>query len=190
MSQLNPEYVFHEYRGHPDEQTFVSMKKAAANNVKQAVEYLQAKLVSMAVLEGIAELTGGDAPVVLLAGASKEDDPSAVQIQDFLNEPRSYRLDRFNGINEAVYHVLKVGRNSATHFDSKASPLAAFIYAVLGREALPSCFDRARRAFKSEDSWMEFLQSFPKSLMNEIVKAVATISVVRKDRCLQLAKQL
>ena len=190
MSQLNPEYVFHEYGGHPDEQTFVSMKKAAANNIKQAVEYLRAKLVSIAVLEGIAELTGGDAPVVLLAGASKEDAPSAMQIQDFLKEPRSYRLDGFSGINEAVYHVLNAGRNSATHFDSKASPLAAFIYAVLGREALPGCFDSARRAFKSEVSWMQFLQSFPGSLMKEVVEAVATISVVRKDRCLQLAKQL
>ena len=190
MSQLNPEYVFHEYKGHPDEQTFVRMKKAAANNITQAVEYLQAKLVSMAVLEGIAEMTGGDAPIVLLAGASKEDDPSAMQIQDFLKEPRSYRLDRFSGINEAVYQVLNAGRNSATHFDSKASPLAAFIYAVLGREALPGFFDRARRAFKSEVSWMEFLKSFPGSLMKEIAEAVAAISVVRKDRCLQLAKQL
>jgi hypothetical protein len=190
MSQLDPEYVFHEYRGHPDEQTFVSMKKAAANNIKQAVEYLQAKLVSIAILEGIAELTGGDAPVVLLAGASKEDVPSAMQIQDFLKEPRSYRLDRFSGINEAVYHVLNVGRNSATHFDSKASPLAAFIYAVLGREALSSCFDSARSAFKSEVSWMEFLHSFPGSVMKEIVEAVATISVIRKDRCHRLAKQL
>jgi hypothetical protein len=190
MSQLNPEYVFHEYRGSPDAQTFVSMKKAAVSNINQAVEYLQAKLVSMAVLEGIAELTGGDAPVVLLAGASKEDDPSTMQIQDFLNEPRSYRLDTFSGINEAVYHVLNVGRNSATHFDSKASPLAAFIYAVLGREGLPSCFDSAQRAFQSGVSWMEFLQSFPGTLMKEIVEAVATISVVRKDRCLQLAKQL
>ena len=189
MSQLNSEYVFHEYRGYPDEQTFVSMKKAAANNIKQAVEYLQAKLVSIAVLEGIAELTGGDAPVVLLAGASKEDDASTVQIVDFLKEPRAYRLDTFGGINEAVYHVLNVGRNSATHFDSKASPLAAFIYAVLGREALPSYFDNARRAFKSEVSWMEFLRLFPGSLMKEIVEAVATISEVRQGRCLQLAKQ-
>jgi hypothetical protein len=190
MSQLNPEYIFHEYKGHPDEQTFVHMKQAAASNITQAVEYLRAKLVSMAVLEGIAEITGGDAPIVLLAGASKEEDPAAMQIPDFLKEPRSYRLDRFSGINEAVYQVLNAGRNSATHFDSKASPLAAFIYAVLGREALPSFVDRARGAFKSEVSWMEFLKSFPGALMKEIAEAVAVISVVRKDRCLQLAKQL
>jgi hypothetical protein len=190
ISQLNPENVFHAYRGHPDEQTFVSMKKAAASNIKQAVEYLRAKLVGLAVLEGIAELTGGDAPIVLLAGTSKEDDPSAVQIQDFLNEPRSYRLNTFSGINEAVYHVLNVGRNSATHFDSKASPLAAFIYAVLGREALPGCFDSARRAFKGEALWLEFLKSFPGSFIREMVEAAARISVVREARCLQLAKQL
>lgn len=190
MSQLNPEYVFHEYGGHPDESTFISMKRAAASNIKQAVEYLRAKLVSMAVLEGIAELTGGDAPVVLLAGASKEDDPSAMQIPDFLEAPRAYRLDSFSGINEAVYHLLKVGRNSATHFDSKASPLAAFIYAVVGREGLPHHFDRARRAFMGEVTWREFLKPFSGPLLKEILEAVAKISVVRKDRCLQLAQQL
>jgi hypothetical protein len=190
MSQLDAELVFHEYRGYPDEPSYRSMKEAAAKNVKQAIEYLQAKLVTMAVLEGIAELTGGDAPIVLLAGASKEEEPSAMQIQGFLKEPRSYRLDNFSGINEAVYHVLNVGRNSATHFDSKASPLAAVIYSVLGREALRSCFESAGRAFKSNGSWLEFLRSFPRSLMKEIVEAVATISVVRKDRCRQLATRL
>ena len=113
-----------------------------------------------------------------------------MQIQDFLGEPHSYRRDDFNGINEVVYHVLNVGRLSATHFDSKASPLTAFIYAVLGTSALEKFFEAARKAFKGELSWMDFLKSFPGSLVREMVEAVATISVVRKDRCLELAKRL
>ena len=102
MSQLDPGLVFHEFQGFPETQTYAGMKQCAEKNIKQAVEYLRAKLVTMAILEGIAELTGGDAPIVLLAGASKEEQPSTMQIQDFLGEPRSYRVDDFNGINESA----------------------------------------------------------------------------------------
>ena len=167
MSQLDPGLVFHEFHGFPETQTYAGMKQCAEKNIKQAVEYLRAKLVTMAILEGIAELTGGDAPIVLLAGASKEEEPSTMQIQDFLGEPHSYRRDDFNGINEIVYYVLNVGRLSATHFDSKASPLAAFIYSVLGTSALEKFFETARKAFKGELSWMDFLKSLPGSLVRE-----------------------
>ena len=190
MSQLDPGLVFHEFQGFPEAQSYAGMKQCAEKNIKQAVEYLRAKLVTMAILEGIAELTGGDAPIVLLAGASKEEEPSAMQIQDFLGEPHSYRRDDFKGINEIVYHVLNVGRTSATHFDSKASPLAAFIYTVLGTSALEKFFEAARKAFKDELSWMDFLKSFPGSLVREMAEAVATISVVREGRCRELAKRL
>lgn len=190
MSQLDPGLVFHDFQGFPEVKHYAVMTQAAARNVRQAVEYLRAKLITMAILEGIAELTGGDAPIVLLAGASREDEPSTVQLRDFLGEPHAYRLRDFGGTNEIVYHVLKVGRISATHFDSKSSPLAAFIYAVLGTSALEKHFSAARKAFKGELPWLEFLKSFPGSLVREMVEAAATISVVRAGRCLELAKQL
>jgi hypothetical protein len=189
MSQLDPALVFHEFHGFPEMQTYARMKRFAGENILQAVEYLRAKLVTLAILEGIAELTGGDAPIELLAGASKEEDPSTIQIQDFLGEPLSYRTADFDDLDEVVYHLLNVGRTSATHFDSKASPIAAFVYAVLGTSALERCFGAARKAFQGELSWMDFLKSFPGSLVREMVEAVAVISVVRKDRCLELAKR-
>jgi hypothetical protein len=189
MSQLDPSLVFHEFHGFPEMQTYARMKRFAGENILQAVEYLRAKLVTLAILEGIAELTGGDAPIELLAGASKEEDPSTIQIQDFLGEPLSYRTADFDDLDEVVYHLLNVGRTSATHFDSKASPIAAFVYAVLGTSALERCFGAARKAFQGELSWMDFLKSFPGSLVREMVEAVAVISVVRKDRCLELAKR-
>ena len=190
MSQLDPGLVFHEFQGFPDPQTYAGMKQRAEKNIKQAVEYLRAKLVTMAILEGIAELTGGDAPIVLLAGASKEEEASTMQIRDFLGEPHSHRMDDFSGINEIIYHLLNAGRISATHFDSKASPLAAFIYAVLGTSALEKYFDAAQKAFQGGLSWMDFLKSLPGSLVREMVEAVATISVVRAGRCHELAKHL
>jgi hypothetical protein len=190
MSQLDPGLVFHDFNGFPEAPTFAVMTQAADKNIRQAVEYLRAKLVTMAMLEGIAALTGGDAPIVLLAGASREEEPSAMQMRDFLGEPHSYRPRGFDGINEVVHHVLKVGRSSATHFDSKSSPLAAFIYTVLGTAPLEQYFNEARRAFQGELSWLDFLKSFPGSLVREMAEAAARISVVRSGRCLELAKRL
>jgi hypothetical protein len=190
MSRLDAGLVFHEFMGFPEPATYAVMSQAAEKNVRQAIEYLRAKLVTMAVLEGIAELTGGDAPIVLLAGASREEEPSTIQLRDFLGEPHSYRPRGYSGINEVVHHVLKVGRSSATHFDSKSSPLAAFIYAALGTSALERYFDAARKAFRGELSWIDFLKSFPGSLAREMAEAAAQVSVVRSDRCLALARQL
>ena len=190
MSQLDPGLVFHNFDGFPEPAAFAVMTQAADKNVRQAVEYLRAKLVTMAILEGIAELTGGDAPIVLLAGASREEEPSTIQMRDFLGEPHAYRARGYDGINEVVYHVLKVGRASATHFDSKSSPLSAFIYAVLGTAALEKYFDASQKAFSGELSWMDFLKSFPGPLVREMVEAAAKISVVRSGRCLELAKRL
>jgi len=190
MSQLNPGLVFHEFQGFPETRMHTDMKQHAEKNIMQAIEYLRVKLVTMAIIEGIAELTGGDAPIVLLVGSSEEEAPFTMQIKDFLGEPNSYRRDDFDGINEVVYHVLSVGRTSATHFDSKASPLAAFIYAALGTSALEKYFNEAQKAFNNELSWMDFLQSFPGPLVGDMVKAVAIISVVRAGRCLELVKRL
>ncbi len=190
MSQLNSGLVFHNFNGFPEPATFAAMTQAADKNVRQAVEYLRAKLVTMALLEGIAELTGGDAPIVLLSGASREEEPSTMQMRDFLGEPHSYRTRDYDGINEVVYHVLKVGRASETHFDSKSSPLSAFIYTVLGTSALEKYFDAARQAFNGELPWLDFLKSFPGSLVREMVEAAAKISVVRAGRCLELAKRI
>lgn len=190
MSQLNPGLVFHDFQGFPEPKKYAVMHQAAARNIRQAVEYLQAKLVTMAILEGIAELTGGDAPIVLLSGASREEEPSAVQMRDFLGEPHLYHPPDFSGINDIVFHVLKVGRTSTTHFDSKSSPLAAFIYAVLGTSSLEQYFGAARQAFKGELSWLDFLKSLPGSLAREMAEAAATISVVRAGRCRELARRL
>lgn len=187
LSQLDSGVVFHEYKGCPEEPVFQAMTRAADKNIRQGVEYLRAKLVTLALLESIAELTGGDAPIVLLAGASKEEEPTAMQIQDFLAEPQAYRVEGFQGMNELVYHVLNIGRVSATHFDSKASPLAAFLYSVVGAGALDRHFTAAKQAFSGKLPWQDFLRTFPLPLVGALFEAVATISVTRERRCLELA---
>ena len=188
MKQLDPAVVFHEYKNFPA--PFASWQQSAAINIEQAVGYLQAKLLTTTILEAIAELTGGDAPIVLLAGASKEIDPSAKQIQDFLKDPKAYRTGKFSGMNERIYRLLSEGRISATSFDSKASPLSAFIYSALGEASLRSYVEHGKKMIKSEMPPLDFLKSLPDPLAKEMVEAVAQLCEVRSERCLALAKQL
>ncbi len=188
LKQLDPGVIFHEYKNFPE--NFASLKQTAAKNLMQAVEYLQAKFLAMTILEAIAELTGGDAPILLLAGASKETDPSAMQLQELLKDPKTYRSDQFSGLNDAVYHLLSAGRTSMTKFDSRASPLAAFLYSVLGEGSLPLFVDQAKKAIQGEVAWLDFLKSFPNSLAKEMAMAVAQLCEVRSERCLGLVKNL
>lgn len=188
LSRLDPNVVFHEYKKFPE--NFSGLKERAADNLAQAVEYLQAKFLAMTMLEAIAELTGGDAPIMFLAGASKESDPSSRQIQDFLKAPETYRNGTFSGLNERIYNVLSVGRISGTRFDTKASPLAAFIYSVVGEAALPSFVAHAKKAIQEEAAWLEFLRSFPNSMAKDMVAAVAQLCEARTKRCLALIERL
>ncbi len=188
LKKLDPNLVFHEYKNFPAH--YASWQQAAGINIEQAVGYLQVKLLSAIMLEAIAELTGGDAPVALLAGATKETDSNAKQIQDFLKSPENYRTPKFSGVNHRVYRLLNEGRTAATSFDSKASPLSAFIYSILGDASLRSHFAQAQKAVQGEILWLDFLKSFPNSLGKEMVEAVAQLCEVRSERCLKLAKQL
>ena len=66
--------------GVPDTQTISEMRERSQRNLSLSVTYLQYKLVTLALIESIVSVTGGDGPISLFLGAVNE----GMRIDEFL----------------------------------------------------------------------------------------------------------
>ena len=65
---LQPEVVFHEFRGVPTPEELTTLETECRNNLALGRKYVGAKLVAMGVVSALAVLSGGDAPINLFTG--------------------------------------------------------------------------------------------------------------------------
>ena len=57
LGSLNPDSVFRDYNGTPDAATFTALRNAARKNLEFATKYLRMKIVSISVVEALAQAT-------------------------------------------------------------------------------------------------------------------------------------
>lgn len=188
LGTLDARNVFHDYRGYPSPSEMSQLISRTEANLKIAVLYLQVKLVSIALIEAIARLTGGDAPVAFLIGPPPEEDPKARQIQDYLPDAATFRPRNFVAPNHTVFSLLNTGRPGESDFDTKGSPLSAYLYAALGDAEIRSVAAKAKQAFSGKLPWALLLKAFPGSLVSAMASAIAGFALTRRDRLQALAK--
>ncbi len=127
---LKPENIFHWAPGLKLD--LDGMTARARNNLAIAMGYLEAKLLAVSLLEALALVTGGDAPLSLFMGDIAHGDEEFATIEKFLPPAgRPAWLD----VTHPVFHLLAVGRVEESNFDLKNSPLAEFLYVSLEPEA-------------------------------------------------------
>jgi hypothetical protein len=71
LATLKAERVFHAYADEPKPEVHARRIARTAGNLELAVRYLRAKLYSIALVEAIAEVTGGDVPLDYFMGGIK-----------------------------------------------------------------------------------------------------------------------
>jgi len=177
LRTLKPDTIFCRYKDAPPEQEYNDLVKLAQRNVAVARDYLGIKLLSAALLEALAQLTGGDAPVSLFMGdinALEEGE----RIEDYLPAVPS----RAEGsIQKTLYDLLAVGRASSSSFDLKNSPLSLFIYASLGDEGYAERLVSAKKMFEGAVSQRDFLDGFPRDLAAAVAYACGEMAFTRKE---------
>lgn len=184
---LEPERVFRSYRDTPNPGILKSLTEQVNINLNIAVRYIEVKLLTIGIMEAIAELSGGDAPISMLLG---ESDTSGAQehIEDFLKAP-AFRIDPDKCRANMVYRLLATGK-SQSGFDMASSPLATYVHDVLGEEqALQLCCE-AMRYFKDECSAVSFLSKIAPTLTDAIINACSSICTTRADRLRDLQAKL
>ena len=186
LGYLNPENIFHNYKGVPKEAEFREMVKLAYQNIATAREYLSIKLLAIAVLEALADLTGGDAPLSLFTGDVQLDSDDPHRYDSFLPLPDTVKKADESSV---IYKLLDSGRASATNFDMRNSPLAFFMYNQLPHEHISLLLAAAKEMFAGNLKPRAFLQKFDASLVAAVAGACSTTVMTRQEKLSQIVQE-
>lgn len=183
MSGLDSSRVFHGFDGAPERPRLTEMIQRAGTNLRLGTVYLRTKLIAAAVLEALAEATGGDAPIELFMGELPEKDRYVVRMEDFLPQAEVTASD----VEPTILRLMLEGRASETGFDLKHSPIAGFMYPSLGTEGVERALDVARKLFQGQATAVQFLGVMPKHVVKTIAESCARIAITRADDLRTLA---
>jgi hypothetical protein len=182
LSWLPAERVFHTWGGEPEAEKYRLMVERVTANLQLAVRYLRAKLYSIAMVEAIADITGGDVPLDYFMGGGKSPSrPVMRRIEQFLPELRD-RAD----LDPPLHRLLAEGRASESSFDISPSPLGAFLHVSLGEAAMMDGVAEAKRWWNGDITAMEFLSTQDPEPVVAILSAAAEIIETRKLQLDQL----
>jgi hypothetical protein len=186
LSWLPAERVFHTWKDEPKPEIHARRVARTTGNLELAVRYLRAKLYSIALVEALADITGGDVPLDYFMGSVKStQNPEVRRIEDFLPE-----MSTAKDLNPPLQRLLAEGRASESSFDTKPSPLGAFLHENIGEAALMKGFDHAKRWWAGAGDAHAFLASQPGKPVAAIARAAANIIDTRRDRLFALAERL
>lgn len=186
LAWLPAERVFHTWKDEPKPEIHARRVARTAGNLQLAVRYLRAKLYSIALVEALAELTGGDVPLDYFMGSVKStQNPQVQRIEDFLPEVKAV-----SDLNPPLHRLLAEGRASEVSFDTKPSPLGAFLHENMGEAALMKGFDHAKRWWAGQGDANDFLANQPGKPVAAIARAAANIIETRRDRLFAIAERL
>ncbi|MEZ4360245.1 MAG: hypothetical protein R3B48_08695 [Kofleriaceae bacterium] len=186
LSWLPAERVFHSWGGEPEPAKYERMVERVTTNLALAVRYLRAKLYSIAMVEAIADVTGGDVPLDYFMGGGKSPArPTMRRIEQFLPE-----LGDREDLDPPLHRLLAEGRASESSFDISPSPLGAFLHVSIGEAAMMAGVEDAKRWWNGEITALEFLTLQDAESAVAILNAAAEIVETRKVQLEQLLAHL
>lgn len=175
LVELEPDAIFNQYRDVPPLGVYEQMRALAHRNVHTARQYLGLKLLAIGILEGLAAITGGDAPVSLFMGAIDQGG-SARRLEDHLPD-----VSTVPSVDESstLFGLLAFGRASSSSFDMQNSPLSLFLFKTLGMERAQVLLIHAKAMFEGEIDARTFLGRMPTEMIVAIAMACAEMASTR-----------
>ena len=169
---LEPERIFHSYRGEPSETEMKNLQETARMNLALSIQYLRAKLLAVSILEALALLSGGEAPMALFMGDLHATATDSVCLIRFLPDiPFPPWLQE----EHPVVRLLRDGRLEESSFDLRNSPFALWLYKRLRPEEWGRLANGMELFFKGEISPVDFLMLFPDSSKPQLKGPLAEI---------------
>ena len=129
-------------------------------------------------LEALAELTGGDAPMSLFMGDLENDMEDMKRMENYLPKVETpQHIDT----NSSVFRLLS-RRAGQSDFDAKNAPLALFLYKVLGPEKVRQYQGYAAQMFDGQISAKEFLSHVDQQVTSAVANACASMVLTRSEK--------
>jgi hypothetical protein len=185
LAWLPPDRVFHAWDDEPAPPVYADWLARTVRNLALAVRYLRAKLYSIAVIEALAELSGGDVPLdYFMGGLQSHRGPESPRIEAYLPPGGTTAGD------PALQRLLAQGRASESRFDTTASPISAFLHVTVGEPAMDKGLDTARQWWAGALDASGFLAAQPGRPVAVIARAASAIMETRRERLRELAERL
>lgn len=176
LGTLSGDRVFHRFGDEPSASEHARLASKAERNIALASRYLGAKLLGAAVLEALAALSGGDAPLSLFMGQLPSRNPSTPRLERWLPW-----TEASSECDPTVLRLLEAGRTSEVDFDMRQAPLGAFVYRALGDRRQAAALRRAKAFFAGELEGRAFLRALEPALVEAVAQAVSRMSAARGD---------
>jgi hypothetical protein len=185
LRSLNPGNVFNSYRGTPPEEEYRAMTERARRNITIAGEYLGVKLLAAAMLEALAECSGGNAPLSLFMGDIARDGEPMQRMEDFLPETE---IHDFVDHSSPVFILMEAGRVGEASFDMVNAPLALYLYKNLSSEQMSRLLERARDMFNNRITPQTYLAEVPPHVTSDVAQALAVMVFTRRKKLMEFVK--
>jgi len=186
LSWLPAERVFHTWNGEPKPEVHARRVARTTGNLELAVRYLRAKLYSIGLVEAIAQVTGGDVPLdYFMGGLKSPDGPPMKRIEHFLPD-----LPDAADCDPSLHRLLAEGRASESSFDTRPSPLGAFLHSAVGGDLVMRGVDAAKQWWAGAVDASAFLAGQPARPVAAIARAAGNIIETRRERLFALADRL
>jgi hypothetical protein len=186
LAWLPADRVFHTWGDEPKPEIHARRVARTTGNLELAVRYLRAKLYSIALVEALAELSGGDVPLDYFMGGVKDRErPNMKRIEDYLPY-----LGTASDLDPPLQRLLADGRASESSFDTKPSPVGAFLMETVGEATVMKGVEMAKRWWAGAGDASSFIGAQPARPVAAIARAAANIIDTRRDRLFALAERL
>ena len=187
FENLDPTVIYHSFEGVPNDAEMTSLVERSRANLAVAKTYMNAKLLSISVLAALAEKTGGDSVLSMWVGDPRKPSVVTPKVEDDI-EPIPDPSDDVK-LDETVFRILRDGRSRPSSFDIRNSPLAAFLYGLIGDEGLLESVEYAVHPMTAEDA-EQLLQSLPRQAVSTIALACSkVVAPTRRDALEQIAME-
>jgi hypothetical protein len=174
MNYLNPELIFRQFDGYPDDSTYQRWENTARNNLEIARLYLGCKLAGIAMIEALSSGLGLDVSLAMVMGELPDRVSGGVRLESFFPEIKQ-PLEPKTALEAEVLNLLENGRaKSSTYTDLENSPLTTFMVKFVGFDEMRYQCDRAKEFFKQNIDPDDFITDF-----NPIVTEIVIDSIIK-----------
>jgi hypothetical protein len=185
LSKLDAPSICVSFHGVPAESEMTAFSLQLSINLELSIIYIQARLLSIALVVAFATLTGGDAPKSFFFG----DLPAFHNISERLGESLPVEEVAATFCNAEVLDVLRGNRMSETGFDTRNAPLAAFVYSHVGDTLLSELIVKCQLPMETDDCWT-LLKAMPTRVVKAVGDEVGRITISRDLRIQRILRQV
>ncbi|MGL5059326.1 MAG: hypothetical protein ACRC62_05025 [Microcoleus sp.] len=174
MNYLNPEVIFRQFDGCPDDRTHQQWENTAKHNLEVGRLYLGCKLAAIALLEAVSSGFGIDVSLAMVMGENPNLVSEGFRLEKFFPEIEK-ACEPKTDLEAEVLNLLESGRaKSSSNADLDNSPLATFMVKLVGFDEMRYQCDRAKEMFRENISADEFISDF-----NPIVSEIVVDSILK-----------